>query len=104
MIGAYNTFTAGAWIWPEDSNSDETRIRIGDGNYFAHNVKIDACNLITIGNNNMFGPNIMLTDSDHSVDLSIHAENRTNVERRPENRQQLLDRCERCRLEGCRAW
>jgi acetyltransferase-like isoleucine patch superfamily enzyme len=69
-IGVYNSFSAGAWIWPEDSECDRVRIRIGDLNYFAHNVKIDACNSITIGSNNMFGPNIFLTDSDHSVELT----------------------------------
>ena len=70
-IGSYNAFSAGAWIWPEDSDSNDIQIKIGHHNYFAHNLKIDACNRVEIGNNNLFGPNVLLTDSDHTIDAGI---------------------------------
>ncbi|MEY2480206.1 MAG: maltose O-acetyltransferase [Verrucomicrobiota bacterium] len=65
-IGDYNAFTQGCWLWPEDTESDEVRIRIGDRNYFNRNLMIDACGLVEIGNENMFGPDIYITDSNHS--------------------------------------
>jgi maltose O-acetyltransferase len=65
QIGSYNAFTQGAWLWPENSEFDGIRIRIGDGNYFNRNVMIDACGLVEIGNQNMFGPDVYITDSNH---------------------------------------
>ena len=65
-IGSLNAFTQGCWLWPEDTPFDGTRIRIGNGNYFNRNVMIDACGLVEIGDENMFGPDIYITDSNHT--------------------------------------
>lgn len=65
-IGSYNAFTQGAWLWPIDSDHKGIRIRIGNRNYFNRNLMIDACGLIEIGDGNMFGPDIYITDSNHS--------------------------------------
>lgn len=64
-IGSYNAFTQGFWLWPVDADYDGIRIRIGNGNYFNRNVMIDACGLVLIGDDNMFGPDIYITDSNH---------------------------------------
>jgi acetyltransferase-like isoleucine patch superfamily enzyme len=66
-IGSLNAFSQGCWLWPMATAGDYTsvRIRIGDGNYFNRNVMIDACGLVQIGNDNMFGPDIYITDSNH---------------------------------------
>lgn len=65
VIGKRNAFTQGTMLWPEDADYDGIRIKIGDRNYFNRNLMIDACNYIEIGNHNMFGPDIYITDSDH---------------------------------------
>lgn len=65
-LGNFNAFTAGCQLWPERSESDEIRIRIGSNNYFNRNVMIDACGYIEIGDENMFGPDIYITDSNHT--------------------------------------
>jgi acetyltransferase-like isoleucine patch superfamily enzyme len=65
VIGDYNSFTQGCWLWPEDTDSAKIRIRIGSRNYFNRNVMIDACRLVEIGNHNMFGPDVYITDSNH---------------------------------------
>jgi len=67
QMGDYNAFTQGCWLWPEDTNHPGIRIRIGDGNYFNRNLMIDACGYIEIGNENMFGPDVYITDSNHTV-------------------------------------
>ena len=67
-IGSYNSFTQGAWLWPNDVDYDGIRIRIGNRNYFNRNVMIDACGLITIGSNNMIGPGTYITDSNHTME------------------------------------
>jgi acetyltransferase-like isoleucine patch superfamily enzyme len=64
-IGDHNAFTQGYWLWPEDTDFEGTRIRIGNGNYFNRNLMIDACGLVEIGDNNMFGPDVFITDSNH---------------------------------------
>src|ERR1700720_812540 len=64
-IGSFNAFTQGCWLWPDDTDFAGTRIRIGDCNYFNRNVMIDACNAIEIGDRNMFGPDVYITDSNH---------------------------------------
>lgn len=65
QLGSFNAFTQGAWLWPEDSPYPGIRIRIGSGNYFNRNLMIDACGLVEIGDQNMFGPDIYITDSNH---------------------------------------
>jgi len=65
QIGSYNAFTQGAWLWPNDVEYLGVRIRIGDRNYFNRNVMIDAAGLVEIGNQNMFGPDVYITDSNH---------------------------------------
>jgi acetyltransferase-like isoleucine patch superfamily enzyme len=64
-IGDNNAFTQGCWLWPEDTDFVGIRIRIGNSNYFNRNVMIDACGLIEIGDRNMIGPDVYITDSNH---------------------------------------
>lgn len=71
VIGDFNAFTQGCWLWPEDTCCDSVRIRIGSRNYFNRNVMLDACGLIEIGDDNMFGPDIYITDSNHSFGPTI---------------------------------
>jgi len=65
-IGSYNAFTEGCWLWPLDAAFDGVRIRIGDRNYFNRDLMIDACGYVEIGSDNMFGPGIYITDSNHT--------------------------------------
>ena len=71
QLGSYNAFTQGAWLWPSDTEYDGIRIRIGDRNYFNRNLMIDACGLIEIGDQNMFGPDVYITDSNHRFGAGI---------------------------------
>ena len=64
-LGSYNAFTQGVWLWPNDVVHDGIRIRIGNRNYFNRNVMINANGLIEIGHENMFGPDVYITDSNH---------------------------------------
>jgi acetyltransferase-like isoleucine patch superfamily enzyme len=73
-IGNMNAFTEGSWLWPEDSDHDGERIRIGSHNYFNRNLMIDACGLIEIGDENMFGPDVYITDSNHELKPGISAQ------------------------------
>jgi acetyltransferase-like isoleucine patch superfamily enzyme len=70
-IGSYNAFTQGCWLWPEDAPSKTIRIRIGDDNYFNRNLMIDACGCVEIGDNNLFGPDVYIADSNHSFGPGI---------------------------------
>jgi acetyltransferase-like isoleucine patch superfamily enzyme len=74
-IGSYNAFTQGCWLWPEDADYKGVRIRIGNWNYFNRNVMIDACGLVEIGDENMFGPDIYITDSNHTVPPGVTPHN-----------------------------
>ena len=65
QIGSKNAFTQGTWLWPLDTEHEGVRIRIGDNNYFNRNVMLDACGLIEIGDDNMIGPDVYITDSNH---------------------------------------
>jgi acetyltransferase-like isoleucine patch superfamily enzyme len=65
VMGDYNAFTQGCWLWPDDTDFAGVRIRIGNSNYFNRNVMIDACGFIEIGDHNMFGPDVYITDSNH---------------------------------------
>lgn len=70
-LGDYNALTEGCWLWPEDSDADHIRIRIGNGNYFNRDVMIDACGQVEIGNENMFGPAVYITDSNHKFQEGV---------------------------------
>ena len=70
VIGDGNAFSEGCWLWPEDRPYEGVRIRIGHSNYFNRDVMIDACGLIEIGDHNMFGPGVYLTDSNHRIDAN----------------------------------
>jgi acetyltransferase-like isoleucine patch superfamily enzyme len=70
-IGSYNAFTQGCWLWPNDNDAAGLRIRIGSGNYFNRNLMIDACNSIEIGNDNLFGPDVYIADSNHTFEKGI---------------------------------
>ena len=65
-IGSCNAFTQGCWLWPLDEDLDGVRIKIGNGNYFNRNLMIDACGYVEIGDDNMFGPDIYIADSNHT--------------------------------------
>lgn len=67
VLGDYNALTEGCWLWPIDESYNGVRIRIGDYNYFNRDVMIDACGYIEIGNHNMFGPGVYITDSNHTL-------------------------------------
>jgi acetyltransferase-like isoleucine patch superfamily enzyme len=66
-VGKLNSLTRGCWLWPEDGEHSGIRIRIGDANYFNRDVMIDSCNRVEIGNHNMFGPGVYITDSNHTM-------------------------------------
>jgi acetyltransferase-like isoleucine patch superfamily enzyme len=66
-IGDNNAFTQGCWLWPEDTDFAGIRIRIGNSNYFNRNIMIDACCSVEIGDRNMFGPDVYITDSNHQL-------------------------------------
>ena len=70
-IGSHNTFSSTYKLWPEDSSSDNIRISIGSGNYFNRNIMLDACGFIEIGNDNMFGPDVYITDSNHTFGENV---------------------------------
>jgi len=65
VIGDNNAFTQGCWLWPLDEDYAGIRIRIGNSNYFNRNLMIDACGSVEIGDHNMFGPDVYITDSNH---------------------------------------
>jgi len=69
-MGAGNAFTSGCWLWPTKPQSGfpSRTIHIGENNYFNRDVMIDACAHIEIGNHNMFGPGVYITDSNHIMD------------------------------------
>lgn len=66
-LGCGNALTEGTWLWPIDANYAGIRISIGDCNYFNRDVMIDACGYVEIGNHNMFGPGVYITDSNHTL-------------------------------------
>lgn len=70
-IGDSNAFTQGYMLWPLDDDYNSIRIQIGSKNYFNRNVMLDACGSIEIGNENMFGPDIYITDSNHTYELGV---------------------------------
>jgi len=67
QLGQNNSLTDGCRLWPEDTPFDGIRISIGSNNYFNRNVMLDACGRIEIGDSNMFGPDIYITDSNHTA-------------------------------------
>lgn len=70
-LGNFNAFTSGCQLWPDRSESEGIRIRIGSQNYFNRNVMIDACGYVEIGDENMFGPDIYITDSNHTFGTEL---------------------------------
>lgn len=70
-IGSYNAFDSGCCLWPIAADDNQVRIRIGNNNYFNRNVMIDACGYVEIGDENMFGPDIYITDSNHTFGPGI---------------------------------
>ena len=67
-LGQFNALTEGTWLWPTDSDHKGLRIDIGDYNYFNRDAILDASGLIKIGNRNMFGPRLYVTDSNHTME------------------------------------
>lgn len=68
-IGSNNAFTKGFMLWPLDDVFEGIRIEIGDNNFFNKNLMLDACGSIVIGNKNMFGPDVYITDSNHQYSI-----------------------------------
>jgi acetyltransferase-like isoleucine patch superfamily enzyme len=69
-IGQGNALTSGCWLWPsKPAPGAGPIIRIGEYNYFNRDVMIDACGRIEIGDHNMFGPGVYITDSNHNMEL-----------------------------------
>lgn len=68
-VGPGNAISEGCWLWPVDAPHDDVRIRIGENNYFNRDCMLDACGLIEIGDRNMFGPGVYITDSNHSTNV-----------------------------------
>jgi acetyltransferase-like isoleucine patch superfamily enzyme len=66
-VGPHNSITEGCWLWPADAEYKGIRIRIGEQNYFNRDCMFDACGYIQIGDRNMFGPRVYVTDSNHRV-------------------------------------
>jgi acetyltransferase-like isoleucine patch superfamily enzyme len=69
-VGKGNALSEGCWLWPVDDAYAGTRIQIGEDNYFNRDCMIDACGSVRIGNRNMFGPGVYITDSNHTVSCS----------------------------------
>lgn len=76
-LGSLNAFTQGCWLWPTRSNANDTelRIKIGSRNYFNRNLMIDACGMVQIGDDNLFGPDVYITDSNHAFGPGIVPKN-----------------------------
>jgi acetyltransferase-like isoleucine patch superfamily enzyme len=68
-LGDYNALSMGWCLWPGEEDGYDKKIRIGSYNYFNRNLMIDACKQITIGDHNMFGPDVYITDSNHQFSL-----------------------------------
>lgn len=64
-VGSFTALTEGCWLWPQDTPSEKSRIQIGSNNYFNRDVMIDACGYIEIGDHNLIGPGVYITDSNH---------------------------------------
>ena len=73
VIGDHNAFTQGCWLWPDDTDFAGVRIRIGNSNFFNRNVMIDSCGSIDIGDQNMIGPDVYMTDSNHQFGHGLAA-------------------------------
>jgi acetyltransferase-like isoleucine patch superfamily enzyme len=71
VLGDFNSFTEGCWLWPLNSDYDGVRIRVGNHNYFNRNVVIDSCGYVEIGDDNMIGPDVYITDSNHTIGAGI---------------------------------
>jgi maltose O-acetyltransferase len=71
VIGSGNAFTEGWYIWPIDEPYEGQRIVIGNKNYFNKNLMLDACGQIQIGDFNMFGPDVYITDSNHGFGKDV---------------------------------
>jgi len=66
LLGDENAITEGCWFWPPDARG-KCVIRIGDRNYFNRDVMLDANDLISIGDDNLFGPGVYVTDTNHGI-------------------------------------
>lgn len=58
----------GKKAWIDRNSTFEVKggnILLGDNNFFNTNCKVIALNKITIGNDNLFGPNVVILDHNH---------------------------------------
>lgn len=67
-LGSGNAITAGCWLFPSFPKENQICIHIGNNNFFNRDCMVDACGEIVIGNHNMFGPGVYITDSNHVMD------------------------------------
>jgi maltose O-acetyltransferase len=72
VIGNHNTFTRGCFLFPHDGNNGKVRIIIGNGCGFNRDVYLDANGLIQIGDEVSIGPDVYMTDSNHSLTTSAN--------------------------------
>lgn len=59
----------GTKTWVEDNcyfSASNAPIKIGFNNYFSSNCRVVAMAGISIGDNNLFGPNVVIVDHNHS--------------------------------------
>jgi acetyltransferase-like isoleucine patch superfamily enzyme len=73
-MGSLNHFSEGWFLWPEDTPFEGKRITIGSNNYFNRNMMIDACGSVEIGDHNMFGPDVYITDSNHTTGMGVQVQ------------------------------
>jgi acetyltransferase-like isoleucine patch superfamily enzyme len=70
MMGEGNTLARGCQLYPRDGNFEGVRIVIGSGCGFNRGVYLDANGRIEIGNEVSVGPDVYITDSNHSTTTS----------------------------------
>jgi len=71
-IGNDNSFFGGDYtIWPLGDDERTIRINIKDNSIFNKNLYLDACGYIEIGNGCLFGPDVYITDSNHTTKRGI---------------------------------
>lgn len=63
-IGRDCAIYAGAWLQTEAGGT----IRVGDGNYFGHDVHIHAIDSVSVGDNCVFADGVFVASTDHGRD------------------------------------
>lgn len=66
IVGNKNYFCSNCYIGVHNNGI----FRIEDNNFFNRNIHIECLERITIGSNNLFGPNVIIVDHDHRFDAN----------------------------------